>query len=306
MKYCFFVNPVAGKGTLQNTVIKNIKDYFKDKSEKFEIIVTKCKGEAEKIAKKFAETGEELWMFACGGEGTFYEVLNGIVGYKNVNIGVIPCGSANDFLKVFNSDSNFSNISSQIDGNSVEMDIIKAGDRYCMNGCSVGMDAIVCSYMTLFKNLPFVSGAMAYKLAIVKAFLHKIGVKINLKVNSNVFNNRWCLFAVIANGPYYGGGFMAAPKAVPNDGKLNFTLVDLISKLKIPKFLKKYEKGDIEDLSYCQLDECEEMSFTADKPIPINLDGEIIESTEMKFSIVKNAVRFIIPKGVNTKLLTNV
>ena len=42
-----------------------------------------------------------ITVFACGGDGTMYEVLNGIVGYKNRNFGVIPTGSCNDFLKIF-------------------------------------------------------------------------------------------------------------------------------------------------------------------------------------------------------------
>ena len=48
------------------------------------------------------------------------------------------------------------------------------------------------------------------------------------------------------------------------------------------------------------------MEFTADKPIPVNLDGEIMEVTNMKFELVKNAVKFVVPKSVAEKMLTNV
>lgn len=48
------------------------------------------------------------------------------------------------------------------------------------------------------------------------------------------------------------------------------------------------------------------MEFTSDKPIPVNLDGEIIETTNMKFELVKSAVKFVIPKGIANKLLTKV
>ena len=117
-----------------------------------------------------------LGMFACGGEGTVFEVLNGTVGYSNVELGVIPCGSANDFLKFFESRDNFLDIAEQIDGETVEMDLIKAGKNYCLNGCSVGMDAIVARDMSIFKNWPLVSGSFAYTLAIVKTFLGKLGI----------------------------------------------------------------------------------------------------------------------------------
>lgn len=306
MKHIFFINPTAGKGNLQEGIIKSVKEYFSNKLSDFEIYLTKCKGDAEIAAKRIASTKEEVCIYACGGEGTFYEILNGVVGFDNVSLGVIPCGSANDFLKFFNSKQTFFDISSQVDGEAVSMDIIKAGDRYCLNGCSVGMDAIVGRDMSIFKNWPLVSGKMAYKLAIAKTFLSKIGIKIKLTVDDKLPQVKTCLFAVIANGPFYGGGYMAAPKAVPYDGKLNFTMVDVISKLKVPAFLKKYENGDIFGLDYCTVSDCSSMSFDSDIPIPVNLDGEIVETKSMRFEIVKNAIKFIVPKGVKAKLLTNV
>lgn len=305
MKHIFFINPTAGKGNLQSGIIEKIKEYFENRLNDFEIYLTKYKGDAEEKAKSIASTCENVCIYACGGEGTFYEVLNGVVGYNNVSLGVIPCGSANDFLKYFGSKETFFDIESQVEGETVSMDIIKAGDRYCLNGCSVGMDAMVARDMSLFKNWPFVSGKMAYKLAIAKTFLSKLGVKIKLSVDGAVPQLKTCLFAVIANGPFYGGGYMAAPKAVPYDGKLDFTLVDVISKLRVPKFLKKYEKGDILNLDYCKVSDCCSMSFNSDTPIPVNLDGEIVETKSMKFEIVKNAIKFIIPKGVKVKMLTN-
>ena len=112
-------------------------------------------------------------IFACGGEGTFYEVLNGAIGCDNINLGVIPCGSANDFLKYFENTESFIDISAQVSGETIKMDAIKAGDRYCINGCSAGMDAIVARDMSIFKNWPLISGKAAYNLAIIKTFIGK-------------------------------------------------------------------------------------------------------------------------------------
>ncbi|MBQ8266772.1 MAG: acylglycerol kinase family protein, partial [Clostridia bacterium] len=162
MRYVFYVNPAAGKGEIQESIISSIKSYFADKSEEFKIHITKAVGDARADARREAETGDDIRMFACGGEGTVFEVLNGIAGYSNVELGVIPCGSANDFLKFFESSDNFLNIGEQIDGEAVEMDLIKAGDNYCLNGCSVGMDAVVARDMSIFKKWPAVSGSLAY------------------------------------------------------------------------------------------------------------------------------------------------
>lgn len=306
MRYVFYVNPTAGKGDVQEGIIESIKNYFADKTEDFKIHITKSKDDAKRSALLEAETGDNIRMFACGGEGTVFEVLNGIAGHSNVELGVIPCGSANDFLKFFESRDNFLNIDEQIDGESIEMDLIKAGDHYCLNGCSVGMDAVVGRDMALFKNWPLVSGTFAYTLAIVKTFLGKLGITADISIDGAVPQRKTCLFAVIANAPYYGGGYKGAPDAVPYDNKLDFTLVDNISKLKILKFLGVYKKGEHKSLDCCTLKNCSSMEFTSEKPIPVNLDGEIIESTHMKFELVKSAVKFILPKGIANKMLIKV
>ena len=97
---------------------------------------------------------------------------------------------------------------------------------------------------------------------------------------------------------------MGAPDAVPYDGKLDFTLVDNISKLKILNFLGLYKKGEHKSLDCCTLKNCHSMEFTSEKPIPVNLDGEIIETAHMKFELVKSAVKFVIPSGIKNNLLT--
>lgn len=306
MRYVFYINPTAGKGKLQNGIINSIKNYFADKTADFKIHITKAIGDAKMSARKEAQTGDDIRMFACGGEGTVFEVLNGVVGHDNVSLGVIPCGSANDFLKFFGNRDGFLDISGQIDGRAVPMDIIKAGDNYCLNGCSVGMDAIVARDMSVFKKLPFVSGSFAYILSIVKTFLGKLGITADISLDVQKPERKNCLFAVIANAPYYGGGFKGAPDAVPYDSKLDFTLVDNISKFKILKFLGIYKKGTHKNLDCCTLKNCESMEFKSEKPIPVNLDGEIIESCGMKFELVKKGIKFIIPTTVKCKMLTNV
>ena len=297
MKYLFIINPTAGKGTKQPLIEDAVKEYFSGRDD-YEIYFTKAVGDAKEKAKAAALGGEELSVFACGGEGTVFEVLNGIVGYDNVNLGVIPCGSANDFLKFFPDSKPFSDVSEQIGGTPVPTDIIKANDYYCLNGCSVGMDAVVARDMTIFKGWRGVSGSMAYKLAVLKTFLGKIGVTINLAVDGGEKKTENCLFAVIANAPYYGGGYKSAPDANPFDNVLDFTKVDTISKLKVPKFLSLYEKGLHASLDYCTLKRCESMEFESENPVPVNLDGEIIETKSMTFSIKKGGIKFILPVSV--------
>ena len=297
MRYVFIVNPVAGKGKGPGTVVPKINEYFKN-GENYTVYITSYKGEAREIAELQAKTGDRVRIFACGGEGTFFETLNGVVGYENVEIGVIPCGTANDFLKCFGKKELFFDISEISEGEAVELDLIKADDVYCINQCSVGMDAIVAERMQKFKKIPFVNGKTAYTLAIIKLFLGKIGLDLNIKLDDKIEIKKNCLFAVCANGPVYGGGYTSAPYATPFDGKLDFTIVDTISKLKVLPFLKSYSDGTQEKYDYCTMGNCQSMEIYADKPFPVNLDGEIIPKTHVKFEIVKKAIKFILPKSL--------
>ena len=298
MRYLFIINPTAGKGNTQDGVVNDIKNHFKNSTAPYEIYFTKCQGDAQVVATREAQKGDSLRIFACGGEGTVFEILNGIVGYNNVELGVIPCGSANDFLRYFKTRKEFFDIADQISGQAVPTDIIKAGDKYCLNGCSVGMDAMVGRDMILFKNWPLVSGPLAYNLAIVKTFLNKLGVRIKVSVNDEKPENKDCLFAVITNGPCYGGGYTAAPKAVPFDNTLDFTLVDTVSRFKVLKFLGPYKKGEHEKFDFTHLRRCNSMEFWADTEIPVNLDGEIVNVKHLRFDIVKSGVKFVVPKSL--------
>lgn len=60
---------------------------------------TQGKDDAERIACRYAEKGEPLRVYACGGDGTANEALHGLIGFENVALGVIPVGTGNDYVR---------------------------------------------------------------------------------------------------------------------------------------------------------------------------------------------------------------
>ena len=301
MQHIFIVNPTAGKGKIQKEIVKQIKEYF-GSAENYKIYITQREQEAKEIAKREAEANEETRFYACGGEGTVFEILNGIVGYKNVSLATIPCGSANDFLKFFGDKELFLSIKEMVEGECLTVDLIKANEFYCINQCSVGMDAVVAKEMQTFKSWPLVNGSMAYKLAVLKVFFGKIGLKLKVKVDDTDKGVRDCLFAVCANGPVYGGGYTSAPVASPLDRKLDWLTIRNMPKLQILSYLKKYEKGEHVNLDICEYSNCESMEISAEKAFPLNLDGEIIMRDTVRFELVPQAINFVVPKSVAQKL----
>ncbi len=299
MKYVFIINPTSGKRLYQEIVAKEIRQYFEGKDDEYIIHYTTCRGDAKAYSRSLAMSGENVRIYACGGEGTSFEVLNGVHGYDNVSLGVIPCGSANDFITYFADKELFLDIASQVDGETINLDIIKAGDFYALNSCSVGLDAMSADNMTKFKKWPLVTGSMAYVLGVVYTLFGKISNNLKIKIDNGLkIINEKILLAVVANAPYYGGGFYPTPGAMPYDGKLNYSVITPVSRPRIVSLLKKYRLGTHINYDFCRHGECRKISISAEKPLPFNMDGEIVYAKDIDFEIIPSACKFILPKTV--------
>ena len=95
MKHYFVQNPNSGK----NQKIDVIKECVIPAAEKagidYEIYDTTCKGDATRFCKEKAEeakkAGENVRFYAVGGDGTLYEVVNGVVGYEAASVSQSTC-----------------------------------------------------------------------------------------------------------------------------------------------------------------------------------------------------------------------
>ena len=178
------------------------------------------------------------------------------------------------------------------------IDLIKAGDKYCMNQCCAGFDARVADQMTKFKRLPFVSGSMAYNLSLIKNVLGKLGINIRVVTDGKEFFSGSALFAICANAPVYGGGYRSAPKAIPDDGVLDCITIKTIGLLKFLRLVGVYKRGEHERLDVCNMGRCREFEFFAEHEVPISLDGEIIYADKLHCEIVEKKINLVVPEGI--------
>ena len=88
------------------------------------------------------EEGGELRFYACGGDGTANEVANGILGFDNAAMTMVPVGTGNDLLKNFGDDlEKFRDVENLWDGPVFPMDVIEVNGRYALTigiGCTGG------------------------------------------------------------------------------------------------------------------------------------------------------------------------
>ncbi len=304
MKHIFIVNPKAGKDSSALKIADEVKKYFAAHEGEYIIRETEYEGHAVEIAKEECEKGEHIRLYAVGGDGTLMEVTCGAYGYDNAEIAVVPCGSGNDYVRTYGSKEDFLDINDLIEGQAIDVDAIKCGDKLSLNICAIGMDADVADKMVRFKNLPFVNGSMAYTLAIVNVFFHRFGRELSIEIDTPeglVKREGRYLFAVIANGCYYGGGYNPTPNAEVDDGLLDFLLIDVIGRLSVTKFLKMYKAGTHLNEPICESFRGTGIRIVSKTPAVITVDGQCFSDTKVDCSIIKKAFRFTLPAKLIAK-----
>ncbi|MEI3101247.1 MAG: acylglycerol kinase family protein [Oscillospiraceae bacterium] len=90
MKHLFIVNPTAGGRDKTETVARRVEELFRNRSDKYEIYVTKAAMDAPEKIRRAAMDGEHLRIYACGGDGTFNECVCGAAGLENAAVCPTP------------------------------------------------------------------------------------------------------------------------------------------------------------------------------------------------------------------------
>ncbi|MBR4858312.1 MAG: diacylglycerol kinase family lipid kinase [Clostridia bacterium] len=296
MKHIFVINPAAGQGKVLDFIRPKIEEVCKKYSLNCEIHVTERAGEGIEYVRNKAASGEEIRFYACGGDGTLYDVVNGAFGYKNAQVAVIPLGSGNDFIRLFGTKEEFLNLDDQINGVPVEFDVIKCDDEIAINQCSMGMDAEVCAMQGKIKKLPLVTGEGAYYIGCLYAIIRKFKNRFTYSIDGGEKKTKDCLFCFCGNSRWYGGGFMAAPLALPEDGLLDFVIVESrVSRPKLVTLLNKYKRGEHLDWDITEFTRGKKLVIHSDKPAAVNVDGEIKYVTDTSFEIIEKGITYVVP-----------
>ena len=101
MTHIFIINPAAGSRDRTKDYTQAIESVCGAKGLSYRIAVSAAPGDCTRIAREAAMTGEEVRLYACGGDGTLNEVAAGAAGFPNAAVTVYSGGSGNDFVKLF-------------------------------------------------------------------------------------------------------------------------------------------------------------------------------------------------------------
>ena len=299
MKHIFIINPAAGSRDRTQEYAPMIRRACNTRDLEFEIEISKGPGDCMRLARQAAETGEEVRIYACGGDGTLNEVMAGAAGYPNAAITVFSSGSGNDFVKLFDDPKAFFDLERLLDAQEATFDLIRCNDDLAINICSVGLDARIGTDVSNYKRLPLLHGFRAYAASTVVNVIRGISEHYRVEVDGEVLDDRFT-FVCVCNGRYYGGGFNPIPEADPTDGKLDVLLVKHVSRALVPFIIGKYKDGRYKELEkYARYIRTDSVKITCDGPTAINLDGELRTATVADFKVAEEKIRFFYPRGLS-------
>lgn len=298
MTHLFLLNPTSGTYNRAEEMRNKINDTMVKQAEPWEIVVTEYAGHATELARTTGESGVDTRIYACGGDGTLNEVVNGAAGYENLAITCIPMGSGNDFIRIFGEDQGrFSQISSFFETEQAAFDLIECNGRYAINICSVGFDARVGFGVSEYRRRPSVTGEQAYKKSLMAELRKGINHPIDVEVGGRQFTGKRVLVCV-CNGRYYGGGFNPSPTARPDDGEFDILVTEKLNLFQVARLIDRYSKGQAAQLpEFIHVFKGNELTIRCPKPEPVNLDGERMDAAEIHVKLAEKKVNFFYPKG---------
>lgn len=304
MKHYFIINPIAGRFDSSETIEEKLARIFKNRLDQYEVYITKGPNDATFAIKKYCIQNEaldepvETTFYICGGDGTCFEAVNGIVGYPHARMTIIPIGSCNDFLKNFKN-YDFMDIEALLDGEEKLIDVLKVNERYSLNVANIGFDARV-NYDCVRYRYKYKTVKQSYNHAIIRNLLKPLGDKVKIFINNEEVYNKKALLMAFANGGFYGGGYNCAPNAIVDDGLLEMVVVKKVGILTFIRLIKYYKNGKHVDnprfskiVTYRRTNK---VTIESDNLLCLCLDGETFHMKKVNIEIVPKAIRFVFPK----------
>ncbi len=294
-KVLIIYNPVSGTKS-NKAMISQLLNYYKLNNINYFLLKTEYKNHAKEFCanNSLAEYDD---LIVCGGDGTFNEVINGVVINKNKKIprlGFLPGGTGNSFMHDLNAVEPNKAINKIIKNNSDTLDILKLTYNnktiYSFNIVGWGL---VTDILILAEKMRFLK-SIRYNVASLFYILTAKGKKIKFIIDNNKIYNGKYLFILICNTIHTGKGMKAAPKAKFNDGQLDIVSVkSQISFFQLIKLFTKIFTGKHIHSPFVDYINAQTINLIPENNEVLNVDGDARGGTPVKIQILKNKLSII-------------
>ena len=140
------------------------------------------------------------------------------------------------------------------------------------------------------RSSKLLKGKFQYIISLIISLFKFRNYAMLVKVNGK--ESRYnALIACVGNGYRIGGGIPMCPEAKLGDNLLDFVAVDDVKKLRIPPAFIKLMKGKILEQNFTAFERCEHVEILPEKPLMLQVDGELYENLPFVVDIVKDTLR---------------
>ena len=314
MKHLIVFNPGSGKNNEQAESFRNL---INEKFTGLDFEVYETTGPRSVIPflqKYLKEQKDTVRVYACGGDGTVHEVANGLVGFENAELAILPIGTGNDFVKYYGVTNEnieqYRDFEPLIKGEAQPIDLSKiSGDGleepwYSINVINFGFDAIVGAHGNYYKEhgLPADAkeGTNPYDYALKHdAMKHGRFNNIEVFADDEKLNEKQLLLATLAQGQFVGGQFKCAPKSKNNDGLIDVCVLKTMTFLGLGMIIGTYTKGKHLDRPRKKIvyRQAKQIKFNSPEDFDVCVDGEMIKGNNFVVEVVPNAIKLVAPRA---------
>jgi diacylglycerol kinase (ATP) len=278
--YLAIVNLAAGGGRGRKT-LSSALERLRAGGVRVDVAETRAAGDATRIARAAYGSGQTKFI-AVGGDGTSYEVVNGLFPEASAGerptLGFLPLGTGNSFLRDFSDRGVEHAIESLIAGRMQRCDVLRLGHRggviHYINLLSVGFPADV----AMLRARRFSGrGELGYILAIFLGLARLNRRPFPVRVDGEgEFDRRRCLFLTFNNSKFTGGTMMIAPKAEVNSGLIEYVRWGAIGRAGLIRNLPKLYDGTHIQHPLAERKAVKRVEFDLDAAVDVMVDGEVL------------------------------
>ncbi|HEU5358076.1 MAG TPA: diacylglycerol kinase family protein [Gemmatimonadales bacterium] len=295
MPTALLYNPAAGRGLapkLRDRALRAAGAHW----PRIELLETREPGDGVRLAREAATAGIDL-LLVLGGDGTVHEAANGVraAGAAAPRIGVLPCGTGNDFAKLVGTarcrpEEAVRRLAA---GAPATFDTGEAWGERFVNSAGVGLDAEVAHELRTVKRL---RGTAAYAVALLRTLRSFRALELEVSVAGERWTGRWTA-VVLGNGQVEGGSFRLTPDARPDDGQLDLCAVSALGTARLLTLIPTLFWGGHGRFREVRLTRVTGVVIRSPgAPLRLHLDGEIRAPgpREVEFRVVPASLPVLI------------
>ncbi len=297
MKTAAIVNPVAGSGRAPHAWPGLLKRLGARASQ---VVTwwTKGPGHAEFLAAQAKRSGFDR-VLAVGGDGTIFEVANGLwweSAGRLPSLGIVSFGTGCDYVRNFEvGHTPFEQLVQALGDSVLSADLAvfqamglhgRPISRVCLNVIGAGFDAQVIA-RHLRQKIPKY-GKLPYFLSSIQELYKLSHFRLQGEIDGEDLEAVSLMF-VVGLGRYFGGRMMIAPWASPQSGRLQLVWDRQISWLDLIRLFPQIYLGRHLKHPKVQTRFARKVKLTAEPPVLVEADGELVGLTPLEVEIYPGA-----------------